>query len=242
MLEGKINISRSALMDQCFTEIKSSNGSTHYTLRGYTTHGGHPITSESRAIIRSIQNEFVEYGNFDAVNRFGMYSAFSTFRDSVVAQDGQFVTKELVQELIDREHFMNLCPNPFCPWNSIQFQYRDLVDRYLNDSGINVFSKNNVSKNTSESMVNHIRKLKDYQVASMVLLNGMFAVPVSIILTYLDDKITGSEIADALNSQYQIDDFASLGEQRRVINCIDVIDQFNRLMGESMKTGQRSVG
>lgn len=214
---------------------KTENG---YLLVGHLSHGGNPIESPSRAIIDAINEELTLHGNLDAVSRFGIYSAYSTFRDFIVNKE--FVTKTLAADLADSDHFINACANPLCPWNTVQDLYLDEAMLVLNNNGLTAI-RNNHPDDYKKQLFNYLTKLKDHQLAALCLLNGMFSVPVSIILLYLNNRLTADDISSTLTTHFQIDDEYSLHEQDRIISSIRTIDAFRLAMDSVNRDGTKTA-
>lgn len=209
-----------------------------FQMTGHRTHAGHPIECHSRKVIEAIENEYRTRGKLDAVNHFGFYSAFSTYRDFIVGKE--IVTRDFSNDLAKSDHFIVKCPNPFCTWSKIEDQQRTDSINFLKILGLSHIASNQQKKYQTQ-LHRYLSTLEPHVISGLVLMNGMFGVPVSIFVLFINEKFSADEIAATLTMHYQIDDREGHAEARRIISGVTTINQFITMMTEDRVRKRKSA-
>ncbi len=208
--------------------INIINDNGLYILEGALSHFGNVVVSHSKEIIEEIAVEWWESGKLDAVNNFGFYSAYCTYRDRIV--DKPFVTLALAENLARTDHLIGpgSCTEAFCPWPGLH-EHRAMAHLLLKELGISG-SDDPSSKEFQLGLFKYLESLADYEKAGFCLLNGTFGVPITMSLLLLHNKIPWHHISDIFNAHYQIDDWDSYPQQNYNLRSVELIAKFVELM------------
>lgn len=160
-----------------------------FSIPSLESNGGNPVESHSRRFMESIAHEFLDKGKLDA-HDFGPYSIYSTYRDSIAGEP--FVNEVLVNQLIDTDH-VQVESDCGCVWSMAS---EHLGPAYLELCGqLGVFeAANPYSVIYRESLERHLESIPDYEKTVFCLLNGMFRVPISVAMLFLNEALSLNDL------------------------------------------------
>jgi hypothetical protein len=195
--------------------VKVRNGL--FYLPGAKTVGKLAIEHKQRKLVRAIAFEREIHGNLDACNRFGIYSAFCTYRDSPIVLRQEDTQRELIeahfncygddfsnQALVEAALKVQDSVFPFRMWApglSVDFDHRLLALRSA------------------------VGKLQDHQCTQFTFANGMHEGSLFPALAAITNCISFDEYKDLIAAHCQPDS----DQEQWIRNTASYIDLFGQL-------------
>ena len=200
-----------------------------FSLLGTKTPGGSEVRSISRRLIEAIAAERQKFKKLDATRQFGIFSIFSTYADHIAHR--QFITDMLVNDLAVNDHVLNYnkCS---CPWSVNSEHLRPAAFQTLAKLDIHNFIDPKSMAFTS-SLKNALQNLQDYEKTTFCILNGMWGIPISVCLMYLQGDYSMDEILVTMDSMNQIDDWEAHGDMRDIRLAFEKVEWFLRVMRQA---------